>query len=108
MSTSATAAPSAANACAAASPIPEPAPVTSETLFSKVRLMFFSLVFIHNFRCGHLRSALADRANVLAKRATRRRRTPASRSETDGEPQGTPFDVAGCCCEEVVRECLLT
>src|SRR5438552_13414669 len=35
MSTSATAAPSAANACAAARPIPEPAPVTSATLFSK-------------------------------------------------------------------------
>src|SRR5216683_4331364 len=84
MSTSATAAPSAANACAVASPIPEPAPVTSATLFSYDKFIdvplhchAHALPFvhsrgpcIHNFRCPSDRSALAERANLLAKRAT--------------------------------------
>src|SRR5439155_19571394 len=98
MSTSATAAPSAANACAAARPIPEPAPVTSATLFSKDK--FIGRFLLHlmclparslglgpvlrrfecrrafperpcrpHFRCTHRRSALAERANLLAKYA---------------------------------------
>src|SRR5260370_8954546 len=93
MSTSATAAPSAANACAAARPIPEPAPVTSATLFSRdkfidrfllhlmcclrvlLRLVLFfdlssAVAFPErpcrpHFRCTHRGSALAERANLL-------------------------------------------
>src|SRR4051812_40269834 len=44
MSTSATAAPSVANARAAAKPMPEPSPVTSATLFSKP---MFIVRFLH-------------------------------------------------------------
>src|SRR6266478_8782657 len=98
MSTSATAAPSAANACAAARPIPEPAPVTSATLFSRDkfigRFLLHLMCCLHvllglgpvlrrfecrrafperpcrpHFRCTHRRSALAERANLLAKYA---------------------------------------
>src|SRR2546427_12671978 len=85
MSTSATAAPPAANACAAASPMPDPAPVTSATLFSNDKFIDVPLHcharaarFVHpprlrafnNFRCAHDLSALAERANLLATRAT--------------------------------------
>src|SRR6266566_2672390 len=85
MSTSATAAPSIANASAAASPMPDPAPVTSATLFSNDKFIDWfpfhchalatsfippKLRGIHNFRCPDDRSALAERANLLAKRAT--------------------------------------
>src|SRR5258708_11337629 len=46
MSTSATAEPSAANACAAASPMPDPAPVTSATLFSNDKFIDWFLLTV--------------------------------------------------------------
>src|SRR6267143_1971078 len=54
MSTSATAAPSAANACAVARPIPEPAPVTSATLFSRDKFIGWFLLHLHLMCCLHV------------------------------------------------------
>lgn len=51
--------------------MPDPAPVTSATLFSKDKFMSFSEPrrLIHYFRCERSATALADRANLLAKHA---------------------------------------
>src|SRR5205807_9002929 len=66
MSSNATEAPASAKAFAVASPIPEPAPVTSATLFSKDRFIKAFLYVSMVFTCSRFLTCFLNNASLLS------------------------------------------